>query len=147
MMHPRGTEVVPIECDRYTAIALNAASSIGYSSSDAKCRIRSSAASSCGVIGIAARATSAASSIGGNAFPRLAARRRIPAHDFGESQYFGGIDASGSSTEDKDAATALWRPEELTVQYAPRGDSGRPRCHTCGLPSVRGNRDGGSHEG
>ena len=49
--------------------------------------------------------------------------------------------------EAKDAAAALWHPEELSVQYPPRGDSGRSTHHTCTAPSVGGNSDGSSHEG
>ena len=59
---------------------------------------------------------SAFSSISGNALPRLSALRRIPAHAFAERKYLGGIDPSGSSTEDKDTAPALRYPEVLSVQ-------------------------------
>ena len=87
-----------------------------------------------GAVG-AAYCVSAARSCGGSALPRRSARLRIPAHAFAESQYLGGINPSGSSTEDKDTATALWHPKVLSVQYPPCGDSGRATCDTCAFPA------------
>ena len=59
----------------------------------------------------------------------------------------GGIDASISNTEDKDTASALWYPEVLSVQYAPRGDSATTTHDTsAALPSSGGNSDRVSDE-
>jgi hypothetical protein len=65
----------------------------------------------------------------------------MPAHAFAESQNFGGIDAAGSSNEDKDATPPLGWSEVLQVQHAPRGHSGSSNDHTCAAPSVSGNSD------
>ena len=68
-------------------------------------------------------------------------------HAFEESQYFGGIEASGSSTEDKDTASALWYPEVLSVQYPPRGDSATTTHDTtAAAPPSDGNSDSVSDE-
>jgi len=94
-----------------------------------------------------ADAFSACSNAAGSAFPRLAARRRMPAHALGESQYFGGINAAGSSSEDKDSNAPLGGAEVLQIEHAECGHGFTSCCHTAAAPSVRGNRDGGSHEG
>jgi hypothetical protein len=93
-------------------------------------------------------ALNAASSAGGNAFPRLLARRRMPAHAFVESQNFGGIDAAGSSSEDKDTHPALWWSEVLQVKHAECGH-GVTACNhtTAASPTVCWNSDGGTHDG
>jgi hypothetical protein len=54
----------------------------------------------------------------------------MPAHAFAESQNFGGIDAAGSSSEDKDTHPALGRPKVLQVKHTPRGHGGRSHCST-----------------
>ena len=90
---------------------------------------------------------SATRSASGSALPLVLARRRMPAHAFAESQNFGGIDAAGSSSEDKDATAALGWSEVLQIQHAPRGHSGRSSDHTRAGPAIAGNNDGGSHEG
>ena len=57
------------------------------------------------------------------------------------------MDAGVSSTEDKDAATALRYPEVLSVQYPPRGDSATTTHDTsAALPSSGGNSDSVSDE-
>ena len=98
-------------------------------------------------LSIPADASKASCKALGNAFPLLLARRRMPAHAFAESQYFGGIDAAGSSSEDKDAHPALWWSEVLQIEHPPRGHGITSTCHTAALPSVRGNSNIGSHDG
>jgi hypothetical protein len=72
----------------------------------------------------------------------------MPARAFWLKKNFGGINAAGSSSEDKDAHPALWRPEVLQIKHAPRGHGGTPRNHTtASSPTVGGNIDGTAHEG
>src|SRR5690606_7734476 len=61
---------------------------------------------------------SAAAKCSGNAFPRLAARRIIPAHAYGLKEY---LDATSvSKTSDKEHATAsLGNSEPLRIKHAP----------------------------
>jgi hypothetical protein len=62
---------------------------------------------------------SASASIGGSAFPRLSARRRIPRHAFAESEYR--LGASDSRTRDNEHSTpSLGHSEISTVQNSPR---------------------------
>lgn len=69
----------------------------------------------------------------------------MPAHALAESQYFGGIDAAGSSSDDKDTSAALGRAEVLQVEHAPRGHGGRSHDSTSALPSA-GSCDCSAHE-
>ena len=72
----------------------------------------------------------------------------MPAHAFAESQYFGGIDAAGSSSENKDSNAALRGAEVLQIKHAPRGHGVTSRNHTtASSPTVGGNMDGTAHEG
>jgi hypothetical protein len=67
---------------------------------------------------VIACAMSACCKAAGNVRPRLAARRRIPAAAFGESEYVG--DICLCRTADKEHATAaLGDSEILAVQHAP----------------------------
>jgi hypothetical protein len=66
---------------------------------------------------VPARVESAAWSAGGNSRPRFAARRRMPAAAFAESEYLG--NTLGIRTADKEHATApLGDSEMLAVQNA-----------------------------
>jgi hypothetical protein len=63
---------------------------------------------------------SAASSIDGNFFPRLLARRRIPAHAFGLKEYRAGTSRLSSSVSDnKHTLASLGQSEVLSVQHPP----------------------------
>jgi hypothetical protein len=66
-----------------------------------------------------ATASNARRNIVGNAFPRLSARRRMPAQAFGESEYFSGTFAS-KICDNEHATPSLCHSEPLAVQHTPR---------------------------
>ena len=67
----------------------------------------------------AARDINAASSIGGSAFPRRSARRRMPAHAFGlKKNRCGTVCASSSTSDNEHTTAALGHSEVLSVQHS-----------------------------
>ena len=63
--------------------------------------------------------SSASRSIGGSAFPRFCARRRIPAHAFALKEYLTGAFAT-KICDKVDAFAALGHSPKLSVEGAPR---------------------------
>ena len=84
---------------------------------------------------VPATARSAASSIGGSAFPRFAARRRIPAQALFDKKNLEGIDPGASSTDDNEHTTAsLGHAEVLSVEDPPGGGTRGSKHATCVRP-------------
>ena len=67
----------------------------------------------------AAAERSAASSIGGSAFPRFSARRRIPAHAFPLKKYLAGVEVS-STCHNEHTLASLGQTEPLGAEDSPR---------------------------
>jgi hypothetical protein len=68
---------------------------------------------------VVATLVSACNNAGGSAFPRLSARRRMPAHAFGLKKNRGGTVCASSSTRDNEHTTAsLGHSEVLSVQHS-----------------------------
>lgn len=67
-----------------------------------------------------ATARKARSNWGGSAFPRFAARRRIPAHAFALKKYRSGIGPEISTCDNEDAFASLGQAEILGVEESPR---------------------------
>lgn len=86
---------------------------------------------------------SAASSIGGRALPRFAARRSIPAHAFELKKYRRGIEPLSSTCDNEHTAAALGQSEELGVEDPPRDCARGSKSHTRVRPFSPWRNEGG----
>ncbi len=76
----------------------------------------------------------AAAKSAGNFFPRLAARRRIPAHALALKKYRRGTSPVSKMSDNEDATATLGHSEELSVQHPPGAT----------IPEVRQRREDGA---